>query len=113
MLLGPLAELLNICSLSNPIRVVGSTSMITRPGESRWLTNAACFASLPTAHAELPETDRACAEVLSLPIFPTMTRREQQTVVVRIAEYFAKVAEPSVPTPHVTSPVLDGSLQSL
>lgn len=77
------------------------------------LHRQACFGSLPTANVALPQTDRACEEVLSLPIFPTMTRREQQTVVIRIAEFFAKAAKMSPPTPHLQSTMLNGSLQSL
>lgn len=45
-----------------------------------------CFQSVEQRFA-LPETERAAAEVLSLPVFPTMTLAEQKTVVIRIAEF--------------------------
>lgn len=45
-----------------------------------------CFQSIEQRFA-LPETERAAAEVLSLPVFPTMTLAEQKTVVMRIAEF--------------------------
>lgn len=50
------------------------------------LHRQACFQSLEQRFA-LPETERAAAEVLSLPIFPSITVAEQQTVVSRIAQY--------------------------
>ena len=45
-----------------------------------------CFADLEL-RVPLPETELAAKEVLSLPIFPTMTPEEQETVVYRIAEF--------------------------
>jgi len=39
------------------------------------------FEKLATSRYELPETERAADEVLSLPIFPQITRREQDQVV--------------------------------
>ncbi len=53
-----------------------------------------CFAYLGYAPADLPETCRAAREVLSLPIFPELTAREQQTVVRRIAAFFRGSAGP-------------------
>jgi len=50
------------------------------------LHQQACFASVPQCF-ELPETERAAKAVLSLPIFPTLTLAEQETVVTRIAEF--------------------------
>jgi dTDP-4-amino-4,6-dideoxygalactose transaminase len=49
----------------------------------------ACFADLGYARGDLPATERACEEVLSLPIFPSLTELEQRAVVGRIAEFFA------------------------
>jgi dTDP-4-amino-4,6-dideoxygalactose transaminase len=47
-----------------------------------------CFRDLGYGPGSLPETERAAAEVLSLPIFPELTVPEQATVVGRIAEFF-------------------------
>jgi dTDP-4-amino-4,6-dideoxygalactose transaminase len=47
-----------------------------------------CFGYLGELRAELPETDRAAAEVLALPIFPELTAEEQEVVVDRIAAFF-------------------------
>ena len=46
-----------------------------------------CFASLGYETGSLPETEKAAAEVLSLPIFPELTETEQRTVVSAIAEF--------------------------
>jgi dTDP-4-amino-4,6-dideoxygalactose transaminase len=37
----------------------------------------------------MPETERACREVLALPIFPELRPDEQQRVVDAIAEFFS------------------------
>ncbi len=42
----PAGELRNMFSASKPIRASGTISMTTRPGVSRWATNAACCVSL-------------------------------------------------------------------
>lgn len=79
------------------------------------LHQQACFRSL-ASNVSLPETDRAAREVLSLPIFPTMTQAEQQTVVLRIAEFFvAQKKQSGAPTlPHIPShPPASQPLQSL
>lgn len=48
-----------------------------------------CFAALGYADGSLPETERAAAEVLCLPIFPELTAAEQQHVVRCIDAFFA------------------------
>ena len=45
-----------------------------------------CFRSLGYGPGTLPETERAAAEVLSLPVFPEMTAAEQDLVVGRLCE---------------------------
>lgn len=45
-----------------------------------------CFAYLGYQAGSLPETERACAEVLSLPNFPGLTEMEQEVVVDTLAE---------------------------
>jgi dTDP-4-amino-4,6-dideoxygalactose transaminase len=49
-----------------------------------------CFQSLNYGPGSLPRTERAAAEVLSLPIFPELTAAEQEAVVSRLAEILAK-----------------------
>ncbi|MCA9139194.1 MAG: DegT/DnrJ/EryC1/StrS family aminotransferase [Planctomycetales bacterium] len=54
-----------------------------------------CFEYLDVDGSELPETERASREILNLPIFPTLTEREQQQVVDTISGFYkagAKVA---------------------
>ena len=46
-----------------------------------------CFAGLMTTEGELPETDKAALEVLSLPIFPQITAAEQEYVVQKIVQF--------------------------
>jgi len=46
-----------------------------------------CFEALGCQKGSLPESERAAEEVLSLPIFPEMTREEQDRVIGAIAEF--------------------------
>lgn len=46
-----------------------------------------CFEALGCQKGSLPESERAAEEVLSLPIFPEMTRDEQDRVIGAIAEF--------------------------
>jgi dTDP-4-amino-4,6-dideoxygalactose transaminase len=47
-----------------------------------------CFRSLGYRPGDLPESERAAAQTLALPIFPGLEPAEQQFVVARIAEFF-------------------------
>jgi dTDP-4-amino-4,6-dideoxygalactose transaminase len=47
-----------------------------------------CFRSLGYSQGTLPESERAAAETLALPIFAELTAAEQQTVVREIATFF-------------------------
>jgi dTDP-4-amino-4,6-dideoxygalactose transaminase len=46
-----------------------------------------CFAELGHDQDRLPETEKAAAETIALPIFPELTAAEQQTVVGQIANF--------------------------
>ncbi len=48
------------------------------------------FRKLGFGHISLPETERAATEVLSLPLFPQITREEQDYVIHAVGEYFKK-----------------------
>lgn len=48
-----------------------------------------CFRSLGVKPGSLPHTEKAAAEVLSLPIFPELTAEEQATVVARLRDALA------------------------
>jgi dTDP-4-amino-4,6-dideoxygalactose transaminase len=48
-----------------------------------------CFRSLGYKPGSLPETERAAAEVLNLPIYPGLERREQELVVQGIAAFYS------------------------
>lgn len=46
------------------------------------------FAGLGHKHGEFPETERACSEVLALPIYPELTEEQQERVVEGIADFY-------------------------
>jgi dTDP-4-amino-4,6-dideoxygalactose transaminase len=52
------------------------------------LHQQACFAYLGHRSGEFPESERAAAEVLALPIYPELTREQLQYVVDRIAQFY-------------------------
>ena len=56
------------------------------------LHQQSCFQGVGCNAGELTETDRAAAEVISLPIFPELTAVEQQRVVSRVADFYANHA---------------------
>jgi dTDP-4-amino-4,6-dideoxygalactose transaminase len=48
-----------------------------------------CFAYLGYSAGDLPESERAAAEVLALPMFPELTEAEQNCVVESMAEFYS------------------------
>ena len=46
-----------------------------------------CFAALGYREGSLPETEQACREVLSLPVYPELTAAEQGAVIDAVAEF--------------------------
>lgn len=46
---------------------------------------------------DLPVTEQACAEVLSLPIFPELTAEQQAYVVAKVQEFYARRSRPETP----------------
>lgn len=68
------------------------------------LHQQACYQSLGYAPNDLPETQRAAAEVLALPIFPELRADEQCVVVDRIAAFFkSSGGSHSLPAPKFLS----------
>jgi dTDP-4-amino-4,6-dideoxygalactose transaminase len=49
-----------------------------------------CFRSLGYAHGAFPESERAAAEVLSLPVYPELTSAEQDYVIAKVKEFYAR-----------------------
>jgi len=47
-----------------------------------------CFGYLGYAPGAFPESERAAAETLAIPIYPELTEDQLETVVARVAEYF-------------------------
>ena len=54
-----------------------------------------CFATLGCQRGTLPVSEQAADEVLSLPIFPEMTREEQDRVIGALAEFCGVAAKPA------------------
>lgn len=49
-----------------------------------------CYANLNWSHGSLPETEKAAAEILNIPIYPELTVDEQEQVVASIKRFCAK-----------------------
>lgn len=56
-----------------------------------------CFSGLGCRVGDLPETERAAAQALALPVFPELTPGEQDLVVGEIAAFFGKRLPPAEP----------------
>ena len=52
-----------------------------------------CFQNLKFDRSALKETERASADILNLPIFPSLTESQQEQVVETVASYFASSAK--------------------
>ena len=48
-----------------------------------------CFKYLGYRTGQLPESERAASEVLSLPVYPEMTRAQQDEVIGAVREFYA------------------------
>jgi dTDP-4-amino-4,6-dideoxygalactose transaminase len=64
-------------------RGVGSAVYYPRP-----LHLQPCFAHLGYQAGQLPEAEAACAEVLSLPVYPELSEEQQGTVIDAIREFY-------------------------
>lgn len=71
-------------ALQQALNAVGIGSAIYYPVP---LHLQGCFESLGYSEGDLPHTEQAAQEVLSLPMFPEMTTEEQDRVVAAVAEF--------------------------
>ena len=62
---------------------IGSAVYYARP-----LHLQPCFESLGYAQGQFPEAERACNEVLSLPVYPELSEAQQETVIGAIREFY-------------------------
>jgi dTDP-4-amino-4,6-dideoxygalactose transaminase len=60
------------------------------------LHNQQCFQGMSCSKVSLPETERASREVLHIPIYPELTRSEQDRVVDTIAKFYREAYNRSV-----------------
>lgn len=51
-----------------------------------------CYRDESFANVKLPETERACAEILNLPMFPELTAGEQEFVIEKIGQFYSQAA---------------------
>jgi dTDP-4-amino-4,6-dideoxygalactose transaminase len=49
-----------------------------------------CFAYLGYKEGAFPESERAAKEVLSLPIFPELTRTQQDEVIAAVRDFYSR-----------------------
>jgi len=47
-----------------------------------------CFASLGYREGDLPEAERACREVLAIPVYPELSEAQRDEVVTSVASFF-------------------------
>ena len=47
-----------------------------------------CFAELGYKHGDFPHAERAAGEVLALPLYPELSREQQETVVGAVGEFY-------------------------
>jgi dTDP-4-amino-4,6-dideoxygalactose transaminase len=64
-------------------RGIGSAVYYPKP-----LHLQACFAQLGYSEGRFPETERACSEVISLPVYPEMTEEQQSYVIDTVREFY-------------------------
>ncbi len=46
-----------------------------------------CFADVPSSRGALPSAERLSAECLSIPIYPELTRAQQDEVIATISDF--------------------------